>query len=429
MSERRSDLLRLLDCAIRATHPAFCLPEHCPEIPEKGRLIVLGAGKGAAAMAQAVEKTLIRRGVDLKADRVKGTIATRHGYGLKTEIFEIQEAGHPVPDEASMTAARTALIKASKAGPDDLVLVLLTGGASAIWSAPISGITLAEKRDLTERLLRSGMPISSINIIRKHLSGIKGGGLARAAYPAPVLTLAISDVPGDIISAIGSGPTIGDETTLAEARAALAQYDIELPAHVRNALNDPANETPFPDDEIFDHCRIELIATARHALEAAAHEVKKMGYKPVLLGDALEGEAKELARKHAALALDKKRKGEPCALISGGECTVTVTGDGLGGPNQEYALALAIALAGEPGILALAADTDGTDGGTGNKNDPAGAIITPSTLKRAEKSDLNPAIFLANNDSGTFFRAIDDLIIIGPTQTNVNDFRIILIDP
>ena len=429
MNNKRHDLCQMLDCAIRAAHPDICLPPHLPPLPENGKMIVLGAGKAAAAMAKAVETTFTERGQDLESGHLSGIIATRYGYAMNTDILEVEEAGHPIPDKAGMMAAQKALASAGRAGCDDLVLVLLSGGASAIWSAPISSISLAEKQQLTEQLLRSGMPIRFINVIRKHLSAIKGGRLARAAHPASVLTLAISDIPGDIRSAIGSGPTIGDETTLNEARMAIADYKIDLPDKITKALSDSANETPYPEDEIFQQCRFELIATARDAIDAAADQAEKLGFEPVVLGDAIEGEARELAKQHAGLALEKKQKGERCALISGGECTVTVTGEGQGGPNQEYALALAIALDGKEGIWALAADTDGIDGGSGDKNDPAGAIITPDTLNRAENLILNPAIFLANNDSSTFFRAMDDLIVLGPTQTNVNDIRIILIDP
>ncbi len=425
----RGTLLEIFQAALTVTHPRACVPPHVPELPDKGRLIVLGAGKAAAAMAQSVEETLSQRGVNLHSGHLAGTVATRHGYGLKTNLIGVTESGHPIPDRASVAAAETALHEASKAGSDDLVLVLLSGGASAIWSAPVDGISLEEQQDLTAGLLRSGMPIRSINAVRKHLSRIKGGRLVRAAHQAPVLTLAISDVPGDIPSAIGSGPTIGDETTLEEARAAIAEYGIELSDGLNNALHDPANETPGPDDEIFLHSRFELIATATHAVNAAADRAREAGYEPVILGDALEGEARLLAKEHARLALEIKSEGRSCALISGGECTVTVKGGGTGGPNQEYALALAIALDGAPGISALAADTDGADGGRGGKNDPAGAVITADTLRRAEMSHLNPAIFLENNDSSTFFRAIDDLIVLGPTHTNVNDIRIILTGP
>ncbi len=425
--DSRASLLSLFETAVAAAHPRTCLPPHLPPPPASGRVIVIGAGKAAAAMAVATEAHYRARGEE---SRIEGFVATRHGYGLATRTIEVIEAGHPVPDEASIAAADRALRLASSAGPDDHVLVLLSGGASAIWSAPVEGVTLADKQAATRALLLSGERIHELNLVRKHLSRIKGGRLARAAARAgSLLTLAISDVPGDDPAVIGSGPTVGDPTTLDEARAIMARLGKPVPAAVMAALGDPANESPGRDDPALERAVYRLIAAPRLSLEAAAAAVAQLGYRAVMLGDALEGEACELGGRHARLALDARQRGERIALLSGGEVTVTVTGEGRGGPNQEYALALAIGLEGAAGISALAADTDGTDGGSGAPDDPAGAIVLPDSLARASRLLLNPVTFLQNNDSSGFFGRLGDLLACGPTQTNVNDFRVILVDP
>jgi glycerate 2-kinase len=357
-----------------------------------------------------------------------GLAITRHGFGAPLSRLRLLEAGHPVPDQASAYAAEEAIALARTATPNDLVLCLLSGGASALCTAPAKGITLAEKQVITKALLKAGARIHEVNCVRKHLSRFKGGRLAGHASAAPLITLAISDTPGDEPETIGSGPTCADPTTLEEARSIVAKYALDVPASIIAALNDPVNETPKPGDPIFANARYEMVATGRDSLEAAGELANSFGYDVIMLGDSLEGEAREIAQSHAQLAKRCLSDGRRTVILSGGELTVTVTGNGLGGPNQEYALALAIALNGEPGIAGLAADTDGTDGGTGASNDPAGAFIDPGTIRRASEHNLVPATFLENNDSTGFFRLTNDLLVCGPTGTNVNDFRAIVVD-
>ncbi|MDX2288357.1 MAG: glycerate kinase [Hyphomicrobiaceae bacterium] len=422
----RSLLMTLYETAVRQAHPLTCVPPHLPPLPEGGRIIIIGAGKAAAAMAQATERHYLARG---EADRVGGFVTTRHGYGLPTSHIEVIEAGHPVPDANSISSAQRAIEAARTAGPDDLVLCLLSGGASALWSAPVAGVTFEMKQALTKQLLRSGAPIGEMNCVRKHLSRIKGGRLAAAAYPARMVTLAISDVPRDDPDAIGSGPTVGDTTTLAQARGVLARWGITPAAEIAAALEDPANETPKPGDAALASASYVMVAAPRQSIAAAADVARAHGYRVDVLGDSLEGEARDMGRFHAEMALDASRRGERVAIMSGGELTVTVRGNGAGGPNQEYALGLAIALGGAPGIVGLAGDTDGIDGGGGAASDPAGAIVLEDTLARAKAANLDAVTFLKNNDSSGFFRAIGGLVECGPTQTNVNDFRVVLVDP
>jgi hydroxypyruvate reductase len=424
LSEKAGLLRAAFDAAVTAAHPDHCLPLYLPR-PPRGRLIVVGAGKAAAAMAVATE----RHYASLSADRLSGFVVTRTGFSLPTNRIEILEASHPVPDANGERAASRALAAVQEAGSDDIVLCLLSGGASALWPLPVAGIDLAAKQRLTRQLLRSGAPISEINCVRKHLSGIKGGKLAAAAYPAVILTLAISDVPGDDPSSIGSGPTVGDPTTLAQARAILAKYAIVPETAVAAALLLDANETPKPDDTRLATSVYRIVARPAASLEAAGKVLTSAGYEIRLLGDALEGEARDVGRAHARLALEARQRGERVAILSGGEFTVTVRGNGRGGPNQEYAMGLAMALDGAPGIHALAADTDGIDGGSGEATDPAGALIDPETLGRARTAGLDCDALLANNDSTGFFDAVGGLLRVGPTQTNVNDLRIILVDP
>lgn len=387
----RRTLMAMYGAAVDVAHPKSCLPPHLPPVPEGGRLIVIGAGKAAAAMAQATEQHYERLGV---SGSISGFVTTRHGYGLPTKIIEVIEAGHPVPDANSVASAQRALEAAAGAGPDDLVLVLLSGGASALWSAPVEGVSFEAKQALTRQLLKSGARISEMNCVRKHLSRIKGGKLAAAAHPAKLLTLAISDVPGDDPAAIGSGPTVGDPTTLEEARDVLNRYGLSPSAEIVAALNAAGNETPKPGDPKLAASRFVLVAAPKASLESGAALARREGYRVDILGDLLEGEARDTGRFHAHLALDAKRRAERVAILSGGELTVTVRGTGSGGPNQEYALGLAIALNGAEGIAALAGDTDGTDGGVGRADDPAGAIVMPDTLARARASNLNAANFL-----------------------------------
>jgi hydroxypyruvate reductase len=438
----RSTLMALYGAAYSTAHPSTCLPPYLPSVPPGGRIIIIGGGKGSAAMAVATEEHYIATG---EADKISGLISTRHGFGLPTKIIQILEAGHPVPDANSIAGAQKAIELAKSAGPSDLVLCLLSGGASAIWAAPVNGVSLEDKQLTTKLLLRSGLAISEMNCVRKHLSQIKGGKLAAAAHPAKLLTLSISDVPGDHPDEIGSGPTVADRSTLAQAREivnrageilkSMPGYDKRpeneraFPASVIAALNDERNETLKAGDPKLSTSDYKIVAAPKASLEAAAKIARTKGYRVDIMGDSLEGEAREVARFHAAMALDAKRRGEKVAIMSGGELTVTVRGNGSGGPNQEYCLGLAMALNGAPGISGLAGDTDGIDGGGGNAGDPAGALVFPDTLARATAKNLNAANFLENNDSSGFFGAIGDLILCGPTQTNVNDFRVILVDP
>jgi hydroxypyruvate reductase len=426
-SGRRQLLQSLFESGVKAAAPSA---GGFPEFPlpgESGRLIVLAGGKAAAGMTRAALDACAGQ---LVPERIVGVCATKPGSGFSHPSIELIEAGHPVPDAQSLKAGERVLQLAASAGPVDVVLVLLSGGASALWCAPAAGVTLAELQELSRKLLRSGAPIDEINCVRKHLSRLKGGRLARAAAGArQVQTLAISDVVGNIPEVIGSGPTVADPTTLAEAGAILARRAIDVSTGIERALHDAANETPKPGDEVFRRAAWRCIASGITALEAAGDLADRIGFDVIDLGDHVTGEARDVAVRHARMALllarrDPERR---VALVSGGELTVTVTGSGRGGPNQEYALALAIALDGAPDICALAADTDGCDGGEGRPDDPAGALVFPSTLARARAQGLDPATFLANNDSGSFFAGLGDLLTSGPTGTNVNDFRVILI--
>jgi glycerate 2-kinase len=423
----RALLERLYAVAVDAAHPRSCLPPHLPDPPPPpGRLIILGAGKAAGSMAEVAERHYLEdRGVH--SDRLAGIAVARHGYGRPTHVLRMVEAGHPVPDQAGLEAAEDVLRMAADAGADDLVLVLLSGGASANWIAPAAGLSLAEKQAVTRALLRSGATIGEINTVRKHLSRIKGGRLAARARPARLLTLAISDVPGDEPAVIGSGPTVPDPSTLADAAAIAARYRLELPDAVRRVLADPASETPKPGDRVFAGVEFRLVARPSDAFRAAQAAARTAGFGCILLGDDLEGEAREVAAAHAAVARELVAAGRRALVLSGGELTVTIAGNGRGGPNQEYALALALALDGLPGITALAADTDGTDGGGGSAGDPAGALVDGTTAGRARGLGLDPAAFLADNDSTGFFARLGDLLTPGPTYTNVNDFRAILV--
>jgi hydroxypyruvate reductase len=413
--------------AIAAAHPTSCLPPHLPPPPRAGRLIVLAAGKAAGAMVETAERHYLDQ-ARLPPERLTGLAVTRHGYGKPSRRIEVIEAGHPLPDAAALNAAERTLALAAQAGPDDCVLVLLSGGASANWVAPAAGLAFADKQEVTRALLRSGAAIGDINTVRKHLSCIKGGRLALRASPARVLTLAISDVPGDDTAVIGSGPTVPDPTTLADARSIVARYGLVLPEAVMRALSDPGNETPKPGDPDFAHTEFKLIARPADALCAVEAAARRDGYDCIVLGDSVEGEARDVAADHARRALALRASGGRHVMLSGGELTVTMRGHGQGGPNQEYALALAMALGGAPGIAALAGDTDGTDGGGGSPDDPAGAIIDETTLARATGLGLDPAAFVADNNSTGFFSRLGDLVTTGPTRTNVNDFRAIVVD-
>ncbi|HEY4407402.1 MAG TPA: glycerate kinase [Xanthobacteraceae bacterium] len=423
----RAFLVDLFGAAVTAAHPDNCLAPCLPAPPMAGRLLILGAGKAAGAMAEVAERHYVDR-VGLAADRLSGLVVTRHGYGRPTRFVRLIEAGHPVPDAAGLAATFETLALADGAGPDDLVLALISGGASANWIAPAPGLSLSEKQMMTRALLASGASISEINAVRKHLSRIKGGRLAERAAPARLVAIGISDVPDDDPAVIGSGPTIPDPTTLADARAIVTRYRVAASEAVTRALLDPANETPKPGQSVFAGTSFALATRPAEVFRHAEAVVRKAGYDCVLLGTRIEGEAREIAAAHARLAQELAAQGRRAVILSGGELTVTVRGSGRGGPNQEYALALAIALAGVPGVAALAADTDGTDGGRGAPDDPAGAIVDASTLVRAARLGLDPAALLNDNNSTEFFAKLGDLLEPGPTFTNVNDFRAIVVD-
>ena len=427
-------LMALYEATVRAAHPSYCLAAHLPPPPPRGRIVILGAGKAAAAMAIAAEEHYAALGA---LDRLTGFVTAPYGYAAalpkQPAVIELASARHPTPDAGSVQAAERTLRLAGEAGPGDLVLVLLSGGASALWAAPAPGIDLEAKTALTRGLLKCGADIHEMNTVRRHISRIKGGRL-RKATAAPMLTLAISDVPGDDPNTIGSGPTVPDASTLQDARAVLErrrpQMDklgLRVPPAVDAALGDTANETPKPDDPAFSTAAFRIIATPASALGAAVRLAREYGYEVVDLGDAVVGEARTIAAQHARLARDARARGRRTAIVSGGELSVTVrNARGRGGRCQEYALALAVDLDGLEGVSALAADTDGIDGGEGRTTDPAGALITPATLQAARHLDARS--FLDDNDATSFFEAAGGLIVRGPTHTNVNDFRVLLVD-
>ncbi|MGE3474505.1 MAG: glycerate kinase [Rhodospirillaceae bacterium] len=406
-------LRRLFDAAVSAAGAGAAVPRHLPA-PPKGRTVVIGAGKAAAAMAASVEAHW--------QGPLTGLVVVPYSHGAPTRRIEAVEAAHPVPDAAGTRAAERIFEAVRGLSADDLVLALMSGGASALLALPAPGLTLDDKRRVTKSLLRSGAAISEMNCVRKHLSAIKGGRLALAAAPASVVTLVISDVPGDDPATVGSGPTIADLTTFADARAILAKYRIDLPPAVARHMDAGADETPKPGDARLSAARSVIVADAKGALDAAAAAARAHGIDAIVLGDDIEGESREVAAAHAALVRGEKRA-KPFVVISGGETTVTVRGNGRGGRNSEYLLALAVALDGARGVYALAADTDGIDGVETN----AGAVIAPDTLSRAKALGLDPAARLADNDAFGFFEALGDLVTTGPTRTNVNDFRAILV--
>ncbi|MGD9738158.1 MAG: glycerate kinase [Bauldia sp.] len=429
MSDPRRRLAEaLFSAAVGAASAAVCLPGHLPPAPRNGRLILFGAGKGGADLVRVAIGNYLATD-PMVLTRLAGLAVTRYGYRAPTDPLPCREAGHPLPDEASVAASEEMLRIAKSATADDLVLVLLSGGASANLTLPVAGLTLADKQAVSRSLLRSGADINEINTVRRHLSRIKGGKLAAAAHPARVVTLAISDVPGDNPAAIGSGPTVPDASTLTDAVAVIERYRIDLAPHIMAALRDPANETLKPGDPVFANSTYEIIATARDSLAAAAKLAANAGYEPIVLGDRVTGEARDLGAAHARQAKEAADAGRRIAIISGGEATVTVTGTGRGGPNQEYALGLALAIDGDPRIVGIAGDTDGTDGGAGAATDPAGAFADATTVARARAAGRDPQADLASNDSTSFFKAIGDLLNPGPTRTNVSDFRAVLVDP
>jgi len=409
----------MFDAAIAAAQPALCVPRHLPAVP-KGRLVVIGAGKASAAMARAVE--------DHWRGRLSGLVVTRYGYAVPCERIEIVEAAHPVPDAAGQVAARRLLELVKDLTEDDLVLCLISGGGSSLLPLGLPGLTLEDERALNRALLASGAGIGEMNCVRRHLSAIKGGRLAAACRPARVLNLLLSDVPGDNPIDIASGPTVADPTTCADALDVLRRYDIEVAARALDLLESGEGETLKPGDARLPPIETRFIATPQMALEAAANVARETGLTPYILGDAIEGEARDVAKTMAGIALQVARRGQPvaapCVLISGGETTVTVRGQGRGGRNVEFLLSLGIALNGEPGIHALAGDTDGVDG----QEEIAGAVLAPDTLSRSWAQGLRPRERLDDNDGHGFFEALGDSVVTGPTLTNVNDFRAIVID-
>lgn len=420
-SNARGLLSTLFQAGLGAADPAACVPPHLPS-PPKGRTVVVAAGKAAASMARAVEENW--------PGPLEGVAVTRDGHGCRCSKIEVIEAAHPVPDDRGEIAARRLLETVRGLGPDDLVLCLISGGGSALLGLPAEGLTLEEKKAINRALLASGAPIGEMNTVRKHLSAIKGGRLAEAAYPARVVTLGISDVPGDDPSAIASGPTVADPTTLADARAVLAKYGIKVSMQIAAHLERPESETPKPGDSIFDNTSYTLVARPADMMAAVVAAAEAHNLEVISLGADLQGEARELGEAHGRLALGmagKRKPGDrPILIVSGGETTVTVDRPGgRGGRNCEYLLALALALGGHERVFALACDTDGIDGSEEN----AGAAIDPDTLARARARGLDPAAMLAAHDSYSLFAATGDLVITGPTRTNVNDLRLALILP
>ena len=418
-SDRRPLLRSLFDAAVAAAQPALCLPPHLPE-PPKGRTIVIGAGKASAAMARALE--------DHWPGPLQGLVVTRYGYEVPCERIEIVQAAHPVPDAAGLAAAERIRVMVSGLTADDLVIALISGGGSSLLVAPAPGLTLADKQAINSALLASGASIGEMNCVRRHLSALKGGRLAAACHPARVVTLLISDVPGDAPSDIASGPTVADASSCADALAIVDRYKIALPAVVRELLTSGTGESIKPGDARLARAETRMITAPQIALEAAATVARAAGITPYILGDSLEGEARDVAKALAGITRQVVLHGQPfkrpCVLLSGGETTVTIKGTGRGGRNVEFLLALGIALDGLPGVHALAGDTDGVDG----IEEIAGAMLAPDSLARAWAMDINPRNSLDRNDAHGFFQALGDSVITGPTLTNVNDFRAILIE-
>ncbi len=410
----------MFDAAIASAQPALCVPPHLPR-PEdvKGRLVILGAGKASAAMARAVE--------DHWPGALTGLVVTRYGYGVPCERIEIVEAAHPVPDAVGLAAAERMLALAENLGADDVVLCLISGGGSSLLPLPLPGLTLEDKQQVNRALLASGASISEMNTVRRHLSAIKGGRLAAACHPARVITLLLSDVPGDAPRDIASGPTVGDASTCQDALDIVQRYGIALPAQVRQVLESGAGESIKPDDPRLAGISTHIVAAPQQALQAAATVAGQHGYTPHILSDAIEGEARDVGKVLAALALQVAERGEPfkapCAILSGGETTVTLRGKGRGGRNVECLLSFAIATRGHARIHALMGDTDGVDG----MEEIAGAVASPDTLARAFAQGIRPQHSLDANDGHGFFEALGDSVITGPTLTNVNDFRVVLV--
>lgn len=418
MIDPRDLFQRLFQAAVAAADPGIGIRANLPD-PPKGRCVVVGAGKAAAQMAAAFDAAW--------EGSLSGLVVTRYGSAQPAGRIEVAEAAHPVPDAAGMKAARRMLDLVAGLGPDDLVVALISGGGSALLPLPPEGLTLADKMAVNEALLASGAPIAAMNAVRKHLSAIKGGRLA-AATRARVVSYVVSDIPGDEAALVASGPTIPDAATRAEAQAIIADYGITLPEPARQYLANPAADAPRPDDPHFARNAVHIVASAAQSLEAAAQVARDSGITPVILSDAIEGEAREVARVHAAIAREITTRNrpfqKPVLLLSGGETTVTLAGPaGKGGRNTEFLLSLALAIDGLEGIHAFAADTDGIDG----SEDNAGAFADTTTARRMHAAGIDPLAALHSHDAWTAFSAIDDLFIPGPTGTNVNDLRAVLV--
>jgi hydroxypyruvate reductase len=417
-------LRRLFDAAVASAQPERCVPPHLPTPAElgNGRLLVIGAGKASAAMARAVEDHW-----QGPADRLSGLVVTRYGYAVPCGRIEIVEAAHPVPDEAGLVAARRIMAMVRDLSEEDIVLCLISGGGSALMPLPIGGVSLADKQAVNRALLASGATIREMNVVRRHLSAIKGGRLAAACHPARVITLLLSDVPGDQPMDIASGPTVVDPTTCADALAILQRHGIDVPAPVLSVLESGLGESVKPGDPRLVRAEVRMVATPQMALEAAAVLAREAGYAVHILGDAIEGEAKDVGKVLAGMALQVAERGQPfaapCVLLSGGETTVTVRGQGRGGRNVECLLSFLMTTNGHPRIHALMGDTDGVDG----MEDIAGAHLGPDTIAKAWAKGLRPADALADNNGHGFFEALGASVVTGPTLTNVNDFRAILI--
>ena len=420
MSKAEKLLREMFDTAVSAAQPATCVPPFLPPEPASGRLVVIGAGKASAAMARAAETHY--------GKALEGLVVTRYGHAVACDGVEIVEAAHPVPDAAGREAARRILEIAQGLTAEDMVLCMISGGGSALLSLPAEGVSFEEKSAINRALLKSGATIGEMNTVRRHLSAVKGGRLAAACHPARVVTLLISDVPGDDPGVIASGPTVGDPTSCADALAVIDRYTIQVSDKVRAALGNGMLETVKPDDARLAGTETHLVATPQASLEAAAETARAAGYAAHILGDALEGEARDVGTVLAGLARQVAKRGQPfarpCVLLSGGETTVTVRGRGRGGRNVEYLLAQALALEGLDGVHAIAGDTDGVDGA----EEVAGAVIGPELLERARSLGISAAARLDDNDGHGFFEALGAQVITGPTLTNVNDFRAILID-
>ncbi|QKC93578.1 glycerate kinase type-2 family protein [Mesorhizobium sp. NZP2298] len=411
-------LTSIFEAAVAAADPERTIRDHLPAKP-KGRVIVIGAGKGSAQMAAAFEKVW--------DGPIEGLVVTRYGYGAKCKRIEIIEAAHPVPDAAGLEASRRLLAKVQGLTADDLVVALISGGGSALLPSPAGGLTLADEIAVNEALLASGAPIAAMNTIRKHVSTIKGGRLAAAAWPAKVVSLVVSDIPGDNPALVASGPTVPDTGGRQDALASISAYGMNLPASVMAHINSPAADAPDPGDLRFSRNEVHLIASAGVSLEAAAVEAKRQGVEAVILSDAIEGEAREVGGVHAAIAREVATRDrpfhKPVLILSGGETTVTLRARGKGGRNSEFLLAFAIGINGVEGIHALAADTDGIDGSENN----AGAFADGSTVARMRAAGVDAKAMLAGNNAWTAFNAVGDLFVPGPTGTNVNDLRAILV--